>query len=328
MEKERRKLSLEDAIVDHETFSILDLPQKRPILQPWLGEQTITLIHGWRGIGKTWFGMGLFDAITRGIPFGPWQVAFPVPCLYLEGEMAAQDVRERFQELNPANHRLHSLFIYSDAYANSLGLPRANLLNRTWRAKMRGILLDRGVKVWAVDNLASLAAGIDENKKQDWDPINSWLLELRFSGVSTVLFHHTNKTGDQRGTSAREDNIDASLQLRQPADYVPEDGARFVVSFKKSRVRTEDLSLVADTQFRLTEDDKGNLVWTWGNVKKETRNEVLRMLDDGQSYEAICEALGISKGRISQIKRQAVNDGHLSEKGKLTQCGFRALQED
>jgi hypothetical protein len=328
MENSTRKPSFEDAIVDHETFGTLELPQKRPILHPWLGEQTITLIHGWRGIGKTWFGMGLLDAITRGIAFGPWKVTLPVPCLYLEGEMAAQDVRERFQELNPDNRRVYPLFVYSDAYANSLGLPRANLLNRNWRNKIRSVLLQRNVRVWAVDNLASLAAGIDENKKQDWDPINSWLLELRFSGISTVLFHHTNKTGDQRGTSAREDNIDASLQLRQPADYLPEDGARFVVSFKKSRVRTEDLPLVADTQFRLGADDNGDLLWTWGNVKKETRNEVLRMLDDGQSYETICETLGITKGRVSQIKRKAINDGHLTEKGKLTQCGFRTVNED
>jgi hypothetical protein len=66
-----RRPTLEDCIVDHETFSTLDLPQKRSILHPWLGEQTIVLIHGWRGIGKTWFGMGLLDAITRGISFGP-----------------------------------------------------------------------------------------------------------------------------------------------------------------------------------------------------------------------------------------------------------------
>ena len=61
---------------------------------------------------------------------------------------------------------------------------------------MKQILLTRKVKLWVVDNLASLASGLDENKKQDWDPINSWLLELRFAGISTIMLHHmTIKTG-------------------------------------------------------------------------------------------------------------------------------------
>jgi putative DNA primase/helicase len=84
---------------------------------------------------------------------------------------------------------------------------------------MKRIILTRGVKLWAVDNIASLASGIDENAKKEWDPINSWLLDLRFAGITTLLLHHTNKEGGQRGTSAREDNIDTSLILKQPADY-------------------------------------------------------------------------------------------------------------
>ena len=34
---------------------------------------------------------------------------------------------------------------------------------------MKSILLSRKIKLWVVDNLASLAAGIDENVKKDWD---------------------------------------------------------------------------------------------------------------------------------------------------------------
>ena len=42
------------------------------------------------------------------------------------------------------------------------------------------------IKLWVIDNLASLAAGLDENKKRDWDPVNQFLLELRFAGISTI----------------------------------------------------------------------------------------------------------------------------------------------
>jgi putative DNA primase/helicase len=193
---------------------------------------------------------------------------------------------------------------------------------------MKAILLARGIKFWVLDNLASLAGGIDENSSRDWSPINSWLLDLRFAGITTALLHHTGKSGDQRGTSAREDNLDCSLTLRQPPDYVPEDGARFIVSFKKARVSTSDLALISDTQFHLCEDRDGCLVWAWGNVKKEMRAEVLRAFDEGMKGKEIAEALGISKGWVSKIKAQAIKDCYLTPKGKLTQSGFLTVQQE
>ena len=83
---------------------------------------------------------------------------------------------------------------------------------------MKSILLTRKIELWIIDNLASLASGLDENAKKDWDPINAWLLELRFAEISTIMLHHVNKDGGQRGTSAREDNLDISVLLKSPHD--------------------------------------------------------------------------------------------------------------
>ena len=317
-----KKASFEDAILETQAFNTIDLPPKRQIIDPWLSEQSISLIAGWRGTGKTWFAMSLLDAITRGEPFGPWNMGVCVPCLYLEGEMPAQDVKERLKDLNPNQERKQPFYVYSDAYANTLGLPRANLIAETWRTTMKRILTTRGVKLWVVDNLASLTGGIDENAKRDWDPVNAWLLELRFAGIATMLLHHTNKGGSQRGTSAREDNIDTSIMLKRPFDYVPEDGAKFILNFQKARVATKDLGLIGDTQFQLTQNEIGQLTWTWGNVRRETKVEALRLIDEGATNQEIIEALGVTKGRVSQIRKSAINEGMLSMKGKLTQSGF------
>jgi hypothetical protein len=323
-----KQASIEDAILDDTEFHSVELPEKRSILEPWLKEQSIALIPGWRGVGKTWFAMGLLDAITRGDPFGPWRIVESVPCLYLEGEMPAQDIRERFYGLGNRSKRESPLYVYSDAYANHLGLPRANLRSEKWRTKIKSILITRGVKLWVIDNIASLAGGMDENLKKDWDPVNAWLLELRFAGIATIMLRHTNKEGGQRGTSAREDNIDTTVLLKHPPDYTPEDGARFVANFKKARVRTADLPLIADTQFQLTEDQNGQLAWTWGNVRKETKIEVLRMVNEGYKQTEIGDLLGITRGRVSQINKSAIRDGFLSAKGKLTQSGLRYVHGD
>jgi hypothetical protein len=323
-----KKKSLEDTILTVSDFILLNLPDKAKYLTPWLKENSINLVSGWRGVGKTFFAHAIGNAITKGESFGPWECEKSVPVLILDGEMPPEDVKERIEILKLNSNRKNPLFIYSDALANQWGLPRANLINESWRIKMKSILLARHIKFWIIDNLASLASGLDENAKKDWDPINQWLLELRFAGIATVMLHHVSKEGAQRGTSAREDNLDTSIILKNPPDYTAEDGARFIVHFSKARVATKDLTLISDAEFKFIEDESGCLNWTWGNVKKERKREVLRMLDAGYEYEAICSALSISKGYITKIKKQAINDGQLTQQGKLTQSGALLLVED
>lgn len=310
------KRTIEDAVIDAGDYARIDLPPKRKILEI-ISEQEIILISGWRGTGKTWLGLSIVDAITRGGSFGPWAVVNSVPCLYLDGEMAATDIRARLNLLNPDPQRKAPLYVYSDSYANHLGLPKANLVSGEWRDTMKRILKTRKVKLWIIDNIASLAGGLDENSKKDWDPVNAWLLDLRFSGITTILLHHTNKAGGQRGTSGREDNIDMSVSLKQPPDYTPESGACFVLSFSKSRLTQDDLHLLQEMKFQLTLNDPGRVVWKWGSMKAEVRNEVLTMIDNGDSYREIADTLSISVGLVAKIKKQAIRDGKMNPPGRL-----------
>jgi len=317
-----KKVTLEDIITNISIFCENKLPKRETYLHPWLKESSINLISGWRGVGKTFFAMAIADAVSNGKSFGPWRCDEAAPVLFLDGEMPPQDIIDRARDLKLDRDRDQPFIFYCDALANQHGIPRANLGSESWRAKMKSILITRKVKLWFIDNLASLAAGIDENKKQDWDPINQWLLELRFAGISTIMLHHVNKDGGQRGTSAREDNLDVSLLLKPPHDYTPEDGARFIARFSKARVKTSYLNLIADTEFKLSCDDDGSYIWTFGNIKQERKREILKMLDEGASYKTIKDTLGLaSKGYITKIKNQAVKDGYLDKDNKLTQSG-------
>lgn len=313
---------LKSAILEADDFDKIELPAKEIYLYPWLTEHSIGLISGWRGTGKSWFAMSILDAITNGLQFGPWYGVNHSPCLYFEAEMPAYDIQDRLSLIKNKPERKNPLYVYSDAYANFLGLPKADLTSEKWREGMKDILLQKNVKLWALDNLSSVTAGLDENSKQDWSPINNWLLELRFAGVSTILLHHTNKDGKQRGTSAREDNLDFSITLRRPNNYQAEDGASFNVVFEKARVGTEDLSLIAETHFRLDQDPEGKLVWTCGNVKKEMKKEILKMIDEGYKNQEIAETLGVTKGRVSQVKTAAIKAGDMTTSGKLKQSAY------
>lgn len=317
-----KKMTLDDIIIDASGFSQIDISERQAYLTPWLKEDSINLISGWRGSGKTWLALSILDAVTRKASFGPWKCLKSVPCLFLDGEMTIGDDQERIRDLNLNSDRQSPLYFYSDAYANHYGLPRAHLANELWRTSMKRILITRSIKLWVIDNLASLAAGLDENSKKDWDPINQWFLELRFIGIATLMNHHLGKGGAQRGTSAREDNLDVSITLKHPNDYTPEDGARFIIHFSKARVSTKDLQSISDSEFKLMQGESGQTTWTWKNVKQETSRQVLKMINEGFKQKVIAETLTISEGRVSQIKKQAIEDGYISEKGSLTQSGI------
>jgi len=317
----KRKKSIEDVIIEFKDFSTMELPVKKVILNPWIKEQSIILISGWRGVGKTWLALSLLDAITRAKPFGPWETINPVNCLYLDGEMAGGDIQDRYRELNPKAQQKYAFYLYSEYYANREGVPPANLLNPNWRKTMKEIMLEKKVKLWVVDNISSVTPGIDENLKKDWDPINRWLIELRFAGISTILIHHTGKEGDQRGTSSREDNIDISILLKKPPNYLAEEGAKFDLIFSKTRIPIKDLKLITDTELELTRDKNGKLGWLYRSIKEKLKDEVIKLFDEGMKNKEIADYLEKKPSSISRIRAKAVKDGFLTKKNKLTEKG-------
>ena len=319
-------LGFKDAIIRAEDFLSKNIPPKRMILRPWLAEQSINPIAGWRGTGKTWFAASVADAITKGKSFGPWPTETPVPVLYVDGELPSADVQERFRVVDSIfkGKRKAPLHIYSDCYANSLGLQKASLLNQEWKEAIKGFLIKEGIKILVLDNISSLAPGIDENPKKDWDPINQWFLELRFSGISTIPIFHAGKNKDQRGTSAHEDNVDKSIMLSPPSGYSPQQGARFILKFKKKRVKNTDLHLIIDYEFSFSEVG-GRAKWTWGAVKGNNAINILARISAGVKQSEIAKALEVDRSLVSRTKTNAIKKGLLTEDGNLTPEGIRLI---
>ena len=324
--KSEEQASYRTAVLEIDDFLSLEFPPRKSLLHPIVKEGSIGMVYGPRGVGKTLLAQSITEAIVRGEPFGPWLPGTPVPCLYLEGEMPAQDVQERFRALGKGGARKEPLYIYSDAYAYEQGLPKARISDRKWQKQMKEILLELDVKFWVVDNLASLAPGVDEILKKDYDPINQFFLELRFAGITTQVIHHSGKIGQQRGTSAHEDNIDSTIKLSYPPDYSQEQGARFNVTFEKARLRQQELQYTKPLEFQLAEDDTGHFIWTYKTTAVANKVKILELLDEGLSQKEISDQLEVDKGYVSRVKKKAVEDGWMTPKGTLTQSGFQAIK--
>jgi hypothetical protein len=259
------------------------------------------------------------DANTKGRPFGPWQCLEPVPWLFVDGEMPSSMLQERAEEMAIGENSKAPARLLSMNYALDMGLRRANLLESEWRESLSDILISGGYKVLVLDNISSLTPGAEENSKESWDEINQWALELRFRGVSTIFLHHAGKAGTQRGTSGREDNLDTCIVLKKPPDYEATEGCRFIVEFVKNRC-AEGRHLLGEYEFAYS-----NGIWTHVSVKAKGREQVLRLLDGGQSQKDIAAELGLTKGRISQIRAEAIQRKWITPENKLTQSGFSEL---
>src|SRR5262249_10281899 len=143
---------------------------------------------------------------------------------------------------------------------------------------------------------------LNEDKKQDWEPINAWLIKLRHRGLATILVHHAGKSGQQRGTSGREDSLDTVIHLDRPAGYEAMEGCHFELKFTKARsVKGEE---VGPLDVRLLEE-AGSLAWSFKPLETSKEDQVRKLLAEGiDSPTDIAEALGIHRSYAYRLKKR------------------------
>ena len=131
----------------------------------------------------------------------------------------------------------------------------------------------------------------------------------RRAGRSIVFYHHAGKGGAQRGTSRREDVLDTVISLRRPADYSPEQGARFELHFEKHRGFYGNDAQPFEARY---EARGGAAVWTRTAIVDAERARVVAALRDGMSIREAAEALGMHRSKVERHRRKAIETGELS----------------
>jgi putative DNA primase/helicase len=158
-----------------------------------------------------------------------------------------------------------------------------------------------------LDNLSTLCTATSESASDAWVPIQNWLLKLRRQGISVLLVHHAGTNGRQRGTSRREDALDAVIALRRPEDYSPEQGARFQVHFEKLRNRVDG---TGGLPFEARVESVGSGIrWSSSDLKPPLLMQAAELFGDGQTVREVASALRISKSEAGRLRIQAFNDG-------------------
>jgi MarR family len=117
--------------------------------------------------------------------------------------------------------------------------------------------------------------------------------------LSTTLV----KGGAQRGSSKKEDTLDTVIMLKRPADYLPEQAARFEIHFEKYRGPAGDE--VSAIEAVLAKDADGRSC-SWRTVDEGTFDRVVVALaNDGLKPGEIAAELEIHKSNVSRHMKRA-----------------------
>ena len=309
--------------LDFEDFISAELPERPIIVEPWLRRSSLAMVYSERGVGKTWFALSIALSVATGASIGSWGVSESVGVLYVDGEMSSGEMQTRLRLLSEGLPSLSApLKLLSSDLIHQKGCPSVKINEANWRNHISNALqTQKAIRVLILDNVSCLTPGIDENTKESWDQINQWLLELRFSGISVIFLHHAGKGGAQRGTSGREDALDVVIRLSHPIGYKATDGARFTVTFEKSRGLSG--GALSPFVFSIGDDADGKTVWlTDAPTASNNKGKIIALLGYGKSPSEIEQLVGCTKQNISKHKKWAFENGYLYEEKGLGQCAF------
>lgn len=291
-----------DAIKAYDIVDFLDMeiPERRYLLKPIITERASLQIYSWRGVGKTHVAVGIGVALATGTEFLKWKADAPCRVAYLDGEMPAKAMQERWKRSENAkllrDYPKNLIYIGNDL--QDTGLP--NLATAEGQQAIWPYIEDRQIVI--VDNVSTLCRVSKENDADSWRVTQEWELMLRRKGIALVYIHHASKGGQQRGTSKKEDTLDTVIALRHSPDYEPKDGASFEVHYEKHRGFFGDDAL----PFSATLMSDGT--WNTLDLEQSTAEKVVKLSDEGLTPKEIAEELGIHKSTVSRhLKARVVN---------------------
>ncbi len=320
---------LDECLITSAELAHLKIPVRPALLDRWLCEGDLGFIFAPRGVGKTWMAMALPGAISRGHALGLWNAGTgtaesegaatdadpetpreftPVPILYVDGEMALKLTQYRNGGLQLDVS--HVTYLHHE-HMFEIQTRCLNIGEAEDRQRLTDVIVRRGYKVLILDNLSSLASGVDENKGMDYEPISHWLLELRRRKITVIVVHHAGRSGAMRGHSKREDACSWILELRD-ARQEADPGAKFVSHFAKPSRNTGDPT--PDLLWHFTTDKMTGItdIQCELAINSEYDQFVQHVCEGVTSQKDIAELMNRHKGTVSKWARKALEEGRLS----------------
>ena len=288
-----------------------EIPPRQNLLSPWLPSQGLCMIYATREFGKTWMALEIAYSVASGGSFLCWEAESPNGVIYIDGEMPLSLLQERLSGIKQwRGQEISKPFNILSPDVQEFGIPD---LSSTEGQNEIDTLISDEIKLVVLDNLSTLFRSGKEYDSDSWLPVQEWLLRLRSRGKSVLLIHHAGKSGQQRGTSRREDVLDTVISLRKPENIDKDSGACFEVHFEKNRrlYGDEIKPFEARLETHLSNDGAETINWECKSLEDSTFEKVCRLSSEGLSNTEITQELGIHKSTVSRNVNRGKNEGKI-----------------
>ncbi len=284
--------------IDWSVFRGEDVPDQKILMslgnETLLRSETVNEIFAYRGIGKSVLVAAMVKILTTGGEFLGFQSRGGYRVLLVDGELPKKLLQNRLQDLVgaiPAGlFRVRGLAQTPRGYFAPLSSP----------AEQEKFL--RSLTVWRPDviifDTKSSVFKHDTNDQPQLLAMNDFLITLRSQGFAVITTHHAGKNGTQRGRTDNDDILDLVIKLRAPEDWMPGDGARFVLEFDKVRYGDRLESLGA----------KWSQATGW-EIDETATSAAVGLLLKGMAINKVADQLGIGDKTVLKIKRRAERNG-------------------
>jgi len=293
--------------IDLPSLIELDIPKKDYLLTPWMAAQSISMLHAYRGTGKTFISLGVAYAVASGGRFLNWRAPEKKGVLILDGEMPLKALQDRFKAIVNKGDELAPVRLISPDL-QTMQMPDISTIQGQENINQH---ITDDISLIIIDNLSTLARSGKENEADSWDIIQAWALKLRSLGKSILFIHHSGKSGQQRGTSKREDILDTVISLKRPPT-AKEEGAIFELHFEKARGfygKEAEPMLIK----MVTVNDKNT--WVIKSLEQYELENILELHKGGLSQRQISEELQLSQSTVCRRLKTAADSSLYSSKG-------------
>lgn len=163
------------------------------LLDEFIGESVLTLIHGTQGHGKSMLALWIAKAIATGSDLlGRKGSGRARPVIFIDKENPQSIVRKRLASIGALD--LPNLFYWGEwRYPNR---PPSAFKN-----DVLDKLADLGKPFFIFDSLSSFEEGVDENLPAEMQRVMEKAHLLAFHSAGCLVLHHDNKDGGFRGAT-------------------------------------------------------------------------------------------------------------------------------
>jgi putative DNA primase/helicase len=289
----------------------LDIPPRQMILAPIIPAQGLVMLYAPRGLGKTHVALSIAYTVAHGTQIfnGKWHCEKARKVLFIDGEMPVNALQERISNIVAGTEGelidYDFLQFITPDLQHEIGIP--DLATSEGQSHLEKHLND--VDLLVLDNLSALCRNGRENESESWIPIQDWLLKLRRQGKSVLFVHHSNKMGNQRGTSKKEDLLDTVVVLRKPTDYEAKQGARFEVHYEKTRGFYGEEAVPFEATLQ---NHNGTTFWQVRDLEDYQVEKIIGLSKEGLSQRDIAQELGISASTVNRTLKRSKAEGRLN----------------